>query len=79
MRVNVTLHAILSEYKPQTTDGTSFMIEIEPKSTIAELLKVLHIPEDSATIFLVKGKLKKQTEVLEEGDIIDLFPPIAGG
>ncbi|MCS7279010.1 MAG: MoaD/ThiS family protein [Thermodesulfobacteriaceae bacterium] len=43
------------------------------------ILEKLKIDEKEIAVFLVNGKNKKLDEPLEDGDVIALFPPIAGG
>jgi len=45
----------------------------------ADLLELLHIPEDEAGIISVNGTAVRLENVLRDGDIIALFPAIIGG
>ncbi len=54
-------------------------IELPEKSSMADLLKYLKIPDDQAKILLVNGIACKITHKLKSDDTIAIFPPIAGG
>lgn len=43
------------------------------------LLDILKIPEDEVAIFLINGHHNKLSAILNEEDIIALFPPVGGG
>ncbi len=43
------------------------------------ILEKLKIEENEIAVFLVNGKNKNLDEPLQDGDVIALFPPIAGG
>ncbi|MFX0203433.1 MAG: MoaD/ThiS family protein [Candidatus Hodarchaeota archaeon] len=49
------------------------------KITLAEMLKRVSIPEDMEKIVLVNGKYCDSNYELKDGDIVKIFPPIAGG
>ena len=56
-------------------------VEVGPDTTIADLLRRHDAPEqDRALVIpLVNGELKPASYVLEQGDRLKLFLPVAGG
>ncbi|MFQ5793322.1 MAG: MoaD/ThiS family protein, partial [Acidobacteriota bacterium] len=48
-------------------------------STIRDVIQRLGIPEDIATITLVNGHDASSEQILNEGDTVSMFPPLAGG
>ena len=74
--ITVKFFADLRNYGPQKED-----IMVPKGSTIKKILQMYKIPKDKQNIIiLVNGipHIQKSYEV-KEGDIIAIFPPIAGG
>ena len=59
-------------------DKQIFM-EVPTETTIDDVLLSLKVSKDEATILLVNGRAKTAEHVLQDGDIISLFPPVGGG
>lgn len=53
--------------------------DISEGATVAQALEMLNLPEKEATIFLVNGRSADREKILNEGDVLHIFPPIAGG
>ncbi|MDO4983927.1 MAG: MoaD/ThiS family protein [Eubacteriales bacterium] len=47
--------------------------------TASDILKKLDIPEKEVAILLVNGFHSKPDAAVKDGDILSLFPPVAGG
>ena len=47
--------------------------------TASDILKKLEIPEKDVAILLVNGFHSKPDVKVKDGDILSLFPPVAGG
>lgn len=48
-------------------------------ATVGEVLKVLNLPEPQNLILLINGRHGASEEVLSDGDVLSVFPPIGGG
>lgn len=74
--VNVKLFAILRKY-----GLPKFSIEIPEGSTIRTVVKKLNFPkEEKNFIFMVNGTPKfDQNYIVENEDILAIFPPLGGG
>ena len=74
--VTVKFFAMLRDYGPAKET-----ISVPVNSTIKLLFKKYQIPKEAwRTIILVNGSPHKDLEtVLNDGDIISIFPPIGGG
>ncbi|MBI3015356.1 MAG: MoaD/ThiS family protein [Candidatus Tectomicrobia bacterium] len=79
MEVTVKLFALLRSYAPPETLGYVFHWQLEEGSSIADLLSALRIPPELAELVLVNGAHSHPTERLHEGDVVSLFPALAGG
>ena len=52
---------------------------ISKGAVIVQVLEMLNIPEDAARIFLINGRKADKISVLKEGDVLHIFPQMAGG
>ena len=52
--------------------------EIPEGSTVAQVLKILNLSEEGK-VFLINSRQANKQRVLKEGDVLAIFPPIAGG
>lgn len=78
MRVEVRLFATLARYLPEDDRGAA-CLEIATGSTVADVTRVLGIPSDLSRIVLVNDRDAPDHQALVAGDVVTLFPPLAGG
>ena len=79
MKIELKLYASFSRYRPPEVDGEPGMVDVRGGITIKGLLKELSIPPDAVKIMFLNGLHAKGDEVLQEGDRLGVFPPVAGG
>ena len=79
MKIDLHLYASLSRYLPESKEGNSCIVEIDPGTTIQELLYKLNIPAEAPKVIFLNGIHDQGNEVLKEGDRLGAFPPVAGG
>ncbi len=79
MKVEVKLYANFRDYLPKDSHGFSFKKEITVGATVADLAADLNLPENIPKIYIIKGSPISTDHVLQEDDVISIFPPIAGG
>lgn len=79
MKVEVKLFANFREYLPPGSDKYACWLELEEGTTISQVLKKLKIPESVPMILLVNGVHSKVEDVLQPGEVLSVFPPVAGG
>jgi sulfur-carrier protein len=79
VRVEVRLFATLARYLPKDSSAGSTMLDIAEGSTVGDLADVLGIPADLARIILVNDEEADEGRRLGSGDVVTLFPPLAGG
>jgi molybdopterin converting factor small subunit len=77
MIVHVKLYGIFQKYAPKGQQ--EFHMDLPHGATIGGMLGILKIPPDQDRILLVNGRQREQDRVLESGDTIVIFPPLAGG
>jgi molybdopterin converting factor small subunit len=79
VRLEVRLFATLSAYLPPASQGGVATVDIPPGSTLEELTRRLGIPPDASWIALVNDEEATAGRALAAGDVVTLFPPLAGG
>ncbi len=79
MKVEVRLFANLAKLLPPGSQKKRATITVKKGTTVADLLDKLEIPLRVTNIVMVNGVHKDRETELEEGDVISVFPPIAGG
>ncbi len=79
MIARVRLFANLVQYYPGAQTGKTFDVELEPGSTLADLVERLCLPRDQVKITFVNGIAHEQDFVLQPGDEVGIFPPVGGG
>jgi molybdopterin converting factor small subunit len=78
MRITVKLFATLHQYQP-AAPRSGMAIDIPQGSTVADVLPRLRIPDAAPLVAMVNEKVEHLDRVLREGDVLSLFPPVAGG
>jgi molybdopterin synthase sulfur carrier subunit len=79
MKVEVKLFANFREYLPPGSEKYSCTLELEEGTTIAQVLARLKIPESQPMVPLVNGIYRQPEDPLQPGDVLSIFPPVAGG
>jgi molybdopterin synthase sulfur carrier subunit len=79
MKIEVKLFATLRDYLPKGSGRFSCRVEIDSTDTVRDVLEKLKIPERIPKIILVNGVHSNLDRVLEFGDVLSVFPPVAGG
>ncbi len=79
MKIELRLYASLGRYLPEKREGNSCTVEIQPQTTIRELFERMQIPAEAPKIIFLNGIHAQGNEVLQEGDRVGAFPPVAGG
>jgi molybdopterin converting factor small subunit len=80
MKIQLNLFASLSRYLPsQPQSGFSVFLEIPEGTTVKSLMNSLNVPEELPKIIFLNGIHAAENAVLQEGDRLGIFPPLAGG
>ena len=79
MEIEVKLFATLRDYLPKGSSRFSCKMEIDGHTRVNDILSRLKIPEEIPKILLVNGIHAKKDQTLKEGDVLSIFPPVAGG
>lgn len=83
MKVQLKLFATLKEYLPPGTVGNQVELELDPGTTVADLIARYQLPPKLTHLVLVNGHYiepaRRAETGLVEGDALAIWPPIAGG
>jgi molybdopterin converting factor small subunit len=84
MHITLKLFASLTDYLPVASKYTNIVqLEVANGSTIIQVTEPYKLPEKLVHLVLVNGRYiapeQRATEVLAEGDVLAIWPPIAGG
>ena len=79
MEIEVKLFATLRDYLPKGSGQFSCRVEVNSADTVRDVLEKLTIPQDIPKIILVNGVHSNLDRVLKYGDVVSVFPPVAGG
>jgi molybdopterin converting factor small subunit len=61
------------------TQKSYYEFDIDNSISVSEILIRLQLTDFSKMIMLVNGNLASRTTVLENNDVLSLFPPVGGG
>lgn len=77
--VQVRLYATLRRYRPEVKLGESLPMELPEGSTVGQLIARLDIPAKVVKSIFVNRRPQDLEHVLQNGDEVAIFPPVAGG
>ena len=84
MNITFKLYASLAQHlPPEAAGGNAVQIDVAPQSTIADIIAPYNLPMKLVHLVLVNGKYiepaQRASHALQEGDVLAIWPPIAGG
>ena len=84
MNITLKLFASLTDYLPVESKYTNIVaLDIAPDTTILQLVQRYRLPAKEVHLVLVNGSYiapeLRASKTLVEGDVLAIWPPIAGG
>jgi len=84
MKITFKLFASLTEYLPQQARYTNVVeLDVAPDASILQIIEPVGLPPKLVHLVLINGRYvepeKRMTQTLVEGDVLAIWPPIAGG
>lgn len=84
MNITFKLFATLTDYlPPEARRSNQLTLDVSPQATISQIIEPFGMPPKLVHLVLVNGKYidpdKRLTTTLTEGDVLAIWPPIAGG
>ena len=84
MQITFKLYASLTEHlPPERRVGNQMPLEVAEGATIADVIAPFNLPMKLVHLVLINGVFvppeQRATRTLQEGDVLAIWPPIAGG
>jgi sulfur carrier protein ThiS len=83
MRVTLKLYASLQEYLPAGSKDFGVAVEVEPGITPHQLLDRYNVPRKLVHLVVRNGvyvlPAERERAVFGDGDVLAVWPPVAGG
>jgi len=84
MKITFKLFASLTDYLPaQVRNSNQMELELAEGSTILQVIEPFGLPEKMVHLVLINGSYiapaERGTRALVDGDVLAIWPPIAGG
>jgi sulfur carrier protein ThiS len=84
MKITLKLFASLTDYLPPAVKYSNMMdMDVAAGATIMQVIEPLSLPEKMVHLVLVNGTYiapeQRHSTTLKEGDVLAIWPPIAGG
>ena len=83
MKIVVKLFASLSDYLPIDSRANSMEIDVPEDATANQIIDLLELPRNRIHLVLRNGSFvevqDRDLPLIEEGDAVAFWPPIAGG
>jgi molybdopterin converting factor small subunit len=79
MKVRLKLFATFRRYLPPGTQGSACDVEVPDSTPVSELLSRFGVPQKESLMILVNGRDAGPDRVLQDGDVVAVFPTLAGG
>ena len=84
MNITFKLYASLAQHlPPEAAGGNAVQIDVAPQSTIADIIAPYNLPMKLVHLVLINGVFvppaERASRALVEGDVLAIWPPIAGG
>lgn len=83
MQVTLKLFASLGSFLPPGAKRNKIELDVENETTILELLDTHHVPREKCHLVLLNGVFHapevRGKVALKGGDVLAVWPPVAGG
>jgi molybdopterin synthase sulfur carrier subunit len=84
MNITFKLFATLTDYlPPEARRSNQVTLDVEQESSISQIIEPFGMPPKLVHLVLVNGKYIKPEDraitTLAEGDVLAIWPPVAGG
>jgi molybdopterin converting factor small subunit len=77
MIVKLKFFAGLRDFLPP--GESPYLADLEDGTTVADVFRAFGVPLEKPRIILVNGRHSDSNRVLADGDLLAVFPPVAGG
>ena len=79
MKIYIKLKGRLSIFRDLNHDKSDILLDVEDDIKILDIFKKIEIPRKMIGLIVVNKKVVDINTQLNEGDLLTLYPPVAGG
>lgn len=83
MKVKLKLYAALGAFLPPGAKRNEIEIAVDDGTSVRDILDGNHVPPESCHLILVNGLYTPPKDaggkILNDGDVVAVWPPVAGG
>ncbi len=84
MKITFKLYATLQHLLPSAAVNNAIEIEVADDVTLHQIIEQFRVQPKDAHLVLINGtyfdhEARDQTGLLKEGDVVAVWPPVAGG
>ncbi|MEM7207856.1 MAG: MoaD/ThiS family protein [Pseudomonadota bacterium] len=83
MKITLKLYATLSDLLPSGAHKNAAEIDVDENVTLNEIIQRFNIPPELAHLVLINGhfacEADRDRSMLKSGDVLAIWPPVAGG
>lgn len=83
MKITLKLFATLSDYLPPERRYNAIALDVDADTTIGDLVARFQLPPKLVHLVLVNGvyieRAQRAARTLQDGDVLAIWPPVAGG
>jgi len=79
MKVTLKLLVTYRKFLPPEAKDGKMEVDVPPGTDAVSLVEQFGIPTDRSSVILVNGRTSKPGDNLGEGDVVFVFPAMAGG
>jgi len=84
MKITLKLYATLGDLLPSNAVRNIASIEVSEEASLNSIIDKYRVPRELAHLVLINGVFvcdtdRDETGVLKEGDVLAIWPPVAGG
>ncbi|SHF27350.1 Molybdopterin converting factor, small subunit [Desulfacinum infernum DSM 9756] len=79
MALQVLLSATLRRCVPDYDPTEGIRLEVEPGTTVREVIRRLNLPEKEIKLIMVNGLASPPDTALQGDERVAFFPPVGGG
>ncbi len=84
MNITLKLYATLSDLLPSGATDNSATIQVDETTSLNQIIDKYRVPRKLAHLVLINGVFvceadRDQSGVFKDGDVLAIWPPVAGG
>jgi sulfur carrier protein ThiS len=83
VRITLKLYATLGVYLPEGAKRNQIGLNVPASATVYEVIAPLHMPLEQVSLAVLNGEIllppERASRHLADGDVLAIWPPVAGG